>query len=95
MKSDERWKEFLKTAEKPELFDDVDQLMAYMGYVWGVRGWARNLDDGRVEVLALGTPHQLEDFEAELRVGPPRAMVRHLTVEETAEVARVEGFHIR
>jgi acylphosphatase len=62
---------------------------------FGVRGWARNLDDGRVEVLALGTPHQLEDFEAELRVGPPRAMVRHLTVEETAEVARVEGFHIR
>jgi acylphosphatase len=62
---------------------------------FGVRGWARNLDDGRVEVLALGTPHQLEDFEAELRVGPPRAMVRHLTVEEAAEVARVEGFHIR
>jgi hypothetical protein len=39
MKSDERWKEFLKTAKKPELFDDVDQLMAYMGHVWGVRGW--------------------------------------------------------
>jgi len=60
----------------------------------GVRGWARNLDDGRVEVLAIGTEHQLEDFEGELRVGPPRAEVRHLQMEESVEV-RVEGFHIR
>jgi acylphosphatase len=60
----------------------------------GLRGWARNLDDGRVEVLAIGTPRQLEDFEGELRVGPPHGNVRHLTVEDTAEI-RVEGFHIR
>jgi acylphosphatase len=62
---------------------------------FGVRGWARNLDDGRVEVFAFGTPHQLEDFEAELRVGPPRASVRHVNVEEAAEDARVAGFSIR
>jgi acylphosphatase len=62
---------------------------------FGVRGWARNLDDGRVEVFALGTLHQLDDFEAELRVGPPRAMVRHLNVEEAAEEAHVTGFFIR
>jgi hypothetical protein len=43
MKFDERWKEFLKTARKPELFDDGDRLMAYMGYVWGVRGWGARL----------------------------------------------------
>lgn len=60
----------------------------------GVRGWARNLEDGRVEVLALGTLHQLDGFEGELRVGPPRAEVRQLQVEEAAEV-RIEGFHIR
>ena len=62
---------------------------------FGVLGWARNLDDGRVEVYAQGTPHQLEDFEAEMRVGPPRATVRQLTVEEAAAEARVDGFHIR
>jgi hypothetical protein len=39
MKFDERWKDFLKTAKKPELFDDGDRLMAYMGYVWHARGW--------------------------------------------------------
>jgi acylphosphatase len=60
----------------------------------GVRGWARNLDDGRVEVLAMGTGRQLEDFEGELRVGPPYAHVRGLVVEDAAAV-RVEGFHIR
>jgi acylphosphatase len=60
----------------------------------GVCGWARNLDDGRVEVLAMGTGHQLEDFEGELRVGPTHAHVRGVAVEEAALV-RVEGFHIR
>ncbi len=60
----------------------------------GVRGWARNLDDGRVEVLAMGTGRQLENFEGELRVGPPYANVRGLEVEE-AVAMRVEGFHIR
>jgi acylphosphatase len=60
----------------------------------GLRGWARNLDDGRVEVLAMGTGRQLEDFEGELRVGPPHADVRGVAMEEAAPV-QVEGFHIR
>jgi acylphosphatase len=62
----------------------------------GVHGWARNLEDGRVEVLALGTAVQLEDFEGELRVGPLRADVRGVVVEEAAaEGIRAGGFHIR
>jgi acylphosphatase len=60
----------------------------------GVRGWARNLDDGRVEVLAIGTSRQLNGLEGELRVGPPHAQVRGVAVEDAAEVG-VEGFHIR
>jgi acylphosphatase len=60
----------------------------------GLRGWARNLDDGRVEVLAIGTSLQLENFEGELRVGPPHANVRGVESEDAAEV-HVEGFHIR
>jgi acylphosphatase len=62
----------------------------------GVHGWARNLDDGRVEVFALGTAVQLEDFEGELRVGPLRADVRGVVVEDAAvEIPRAAGFHIR
>jgi acylphosphatase len=67
----------------------------------GVRGWARNLEDGRVEVLGIGSSHQLNNLEGELRLGPPAAEVRHVVVEdethtrETGPSARIEGFHIR
>ena len=60
-----------------------------------VRGWARNLGDGRVEILAVGTARQLENFEGELRVGPPAADVRGLSVEETPAPDGVTGFYIR
>jgi acylphosphatase len=62
----------------------------------GVRGWARNLEDGRVEVLGIGSLDQLDDLEGELRLGPPAAEVRHVSVEEELiGGVRIEGFHIR
>jgi acylphosphatase len=36
----------------------------------GVSGFVRNVDDGCVEVVAEGTPSQLEEFESCLREGP-------------------------
>jgi acylphosphatase len=60
----------------------------------GVTGWARNLDDGRVEVHANGTVAQLEDFEARLRMGPRFADVRSVESNEAA-VLELSGFHIR
>jgi acylphosphatase len=60
----------------------------------GVIGWARNLDDGRVEVHANGTPAQLDDFEARLRMGPRFADVRSVESSE-APVLELSGFHIR
>jgi acylphosphatase len=60
----------------------------------GVVGWARNLDDGRVEILANGTPAQLEEFEARLRLGPRFADVRSVEVLEQA-VLNLSGFDIR
>jgi acylphosphatase len=62
----------------------------------GVRGWARNLQDGSVEVVGIGPSQKLDLLEAELRLGPPAADVRHLVVEEEAAVSvKIEGFHIR
>jgi acylphosphatase len=43
--------------------------------VLGVSGWARNLPDGRVEVLAEGSPEALASFESVLRQGPKHARV--------------------
>lgn len=60
----------------------------------GVTGWARNLDDGRVEVHANGTIAQLEDFEARLRMGPRFADVRSVESSDAA-VLELSGFHIR
>jgi acylphosphatase len=60
----------------------------------GVTGWVTNLDDGRVEAYANGTPAQLDDFEARLRLGPRFAEVR--SVESTeVPVLELSGFHIR
>lgn len=41
----------------------------------GLRGFVRNLADGRVEVLAAGSEAGLQALEAWLLTGPPRARV--------------------
>ncbi|UHQ20970.1 acylphosphatase [Lysobacter sp. KIS68-7] len=44
----------------------------------GLRGYARNLHDGRVEVLAVGDVQAVERLGEWLKEGPPRARVEHL-----------------
>jgi acylphosphatase len=46
-----------------------------------VRGYVRNLDDGRVEALAEGSAKSVEDFKHDLAAGPSYSRVEHL--EET------------
>jgi acylphosphatase len=60
----------------------------------GLRGWVRNLDDGRVEVYALGTAAQLDAFRAWLAAGPPRARVAGM-VWEAAPLESIAGFEVR
>ncbi len=47
----------------------------------GLTGEARNLPDGRVEVLACGDPRALERLRDWLRQGPPQAVVSNLVCE--------------
>ena len=47
----------------------------------GLAGWARNLADGRVEVLAEGEPALLETLGGRLWQGPPHALVTGVTEE--------------
>lgn len=47
----------------------------------GVCGWARNLDDGRVEVLAQGGSSALAALEGLLREGPRHASVTGISAE--------------
>ncbi len=50
----------------------------------GVRGHARNLADGSVEVLAGATPDAVEALLREIAIGPPMAKVTHTEVTELA-----------
>jgi acylphosphatase len=60
----------------------------------GIAGFARNLSDGRVEVLAEGAGEALARFEARLREGPSFATVTG--VERVEAPPRGDpGFHIR
>jgi acylphosphatase len=43
-----------------------------------VVGYVKNLDDGRVEVLAEGPAHQVESFKHELATGPRFSSVDHV-----------------
>ena len=48
----------------------------------GLRGHARNLDDGRVEVLAVGDAIAIDALAAWLHHGPPLARVDQLERRE-------------
>jgi acylphosphatase len=60
----------------------------------GVRGWVRNVDDGSVEVYAVGTPAQLSELAGLLWKGPRWAEVRGVEEVEAAVEEHV-GFFLR
>ena len=47
----------------------------------GLRGWVRNLPDGRVELRAQGTRGRVEALLAWCRKGPPSARVASVDVD--------------
>ena len=59
----------------------------------GLTGYARNLDDGRVEVYAVGAPEQLSDMAGRLRQGPRWADVRGVEETEVA-IRRYSSFEV-
>ena len=48
----------------------------------GITGHARNLPDGRVEVVACGEPERLDELLEWLRIGPTAARVTSVEVAE-------------
>lgn len=60
----------------------------------GLTGFARNLADGSVEVVAEGEPQALLSLEAALRQGPSFALVESLDKAPIAGRGDA-GFHIR
>ena len=60
----------------------------------GVRGFVRNLDDGRVEVVAEGPEAALAEFEGALRQGPSFSSVSAVD-RAPIEPRGDRGFHVR
>jgi acylphosphatase len=60
----------------------------------GLRGYARNLSDGRVEVLAEGDARALDALERWLHVGPPRAKVEAVERGDAEFREAGEGFDL-
>jgi acylphosphatase len=59
----------------------------------GLAGWARNLPDGRVEILAEGAPDAVQALIEWCGHGPPSACVAgvHHEADEGVEVLRAFG----
>jgi len=57
----------------------------------GVTGWAKNLNDGRVEVLLCGDANSVTKVQGWLREGPELARVDNVIAEEL-DYQSVEGF---
>jgi len=59
----------------------------------GLTGYARNLDDGRVEVYAVGTADKLSEMAGLLYRGPRWSDVRGVDEQEAA-ITKYDSFRI-
>jgi len=60
----------------------------------GLTGYARNLPDGRVEVLVCGEPRAVDQLREWLRAGPPQAAVTGVAFE-ALDYQPFQGFALR
>ena len=61
----------------------------------GVRGWVRNLPDGRVEGVFEGPGEGVEELVAWCRQGPPHALVTDVKAEWEVYRGELKGFEVR
>jgi acylphosphatase len=59
-----------------------------------IRGFVRNLHDGRVEVYAEADESLLQNLDKSLRKGPGMAEVTHVVIEEEVPDGRYTDFRI-
>lgn len=61
----------------------------------GLRGWVRNLADGKVEVLAQGAPEKLNELKKLLLTGSPFSRVERVETNWIDDEKIDDSFHIR
>ena len=60
----------------------------------GLKGWVRNLPDGRVEAVVEGEENQVDRLIQWFRRGPPSAVVTGLEVEKETPKGEFETFRV-
>ncbi len=60
-----------------------------------LRGWVRNLPDGRVEIVAEGDSDRIDDFLELVRAGPTGAKVDSVEVKDETASHKFQEFSIR
>ncbi len=60
----------------------------------GITGWVRNRTDGSVEVVAEGTPQQIEKLIQFLNIGPQSAAVSRVDTDWLAATGEFADFQI-
>jgi len=62
---------------------------------FGIVGWVRNLEDGRVEAIFEGEKGKIEKMIAACKKGPPLAFVSHIDVIKEEATGEFSGFAIK
>ncbi len=61
----------------------------------GITGFARNLPDGRVEIVAEGPEHQLDQLKTWCAEGPPDARVDSVDITAKTPTGEFRNFSVR
>ena len=61
----------------------------------GLKGWVKNLHDGRVEAVACGSEEILAKLEVWLHQGPPMAIVDHVEIKQEIVIPDTQDFEVR
>ena len=60
----------------------------------GVTGWVKNLPDGRVEAVFEGDNEAVEEMVKFCNIGPPRALVEDVEIQQEVYTGECKDFAI-
>ena len=60
-----------------------------------VNGWVRNLDDGRVEIVAQGQEQDIDNLSNWCKTGPANSRVDEFDSKEESIAEEFENFEVR
>ena len=66
-----------------------------VAYQHGLKGWVRNLRDGKVEITAEGEEEMVKRLIQWCHRGPTSSYVSRVTVERTDATGEFDGFKVK